>query len=235
MVKLSAGIACGLTALLAAACGGGGSGGSGTSSTRSHAPASTSTAAITTTTGTTTASTTTATAQTTSTAAPDSAQPRVAREDRVIVADGSVESLAGYRPGDDPSIVGIARVFGPPQQRTAYRLDDGTKACVLRWTDEGIHVVATSEAPTIDPCERGAITDLYATGPGWRTDAGLEIGDDSIRILHLYPKATTTKVEGTASWQLVGKRFAPGSLDADVPNTGSVVQFHVVPARTRGE
>lgn len=100
--------------------------------------------------------------------------------------------------------------------------------CLLRWQNQGVAVLGVGG----DPCGGDAgVRWVRLTGAGWRTGAGLAVGDTVARLRSLYPRART---RGIQRWLVWGRD--PGSstirprLRAEIRN--GRVRALVVSART---
>ncbi len=104
-----------------------------------------------------------------------------------------VDVLAPVRPG--PILQMMLRRFG----EAPVRRSSGER-CRLTWPQVDVDVILV--APR-QPCERGTLVVVTVRERGWRTAAGLRIGDRQAHLRRLYPGA----VRGASGWW----RLQPGN------------------------
>src|SRR5690606_1854323 len=100
--------------------------------------------------------------------------------------------------------------------------------CLVRWPAQGVAVLGTGPAP----CEAGAgVRWVRLTGPGWRTGAGLSVGDSVARLRALYPRARTRGIQRWLVWgRDRGSATVRPRLRAEIKN--GRVRALIVSART---
>jgi len=115
------------------------------------------------------------------------------------------------------SIHGATERFGAPshEQRTGYHGEE----CAVQWPS--VHVSGTftvAYGGTTDGCVQDAGTVVLEFGSGWRTDAGLAVGDPASNITRIYPDATESQGVWTLIRYFYGAGFYVIELSAHMTN-----------------
>jgi hypothetical protein len=97
----------------------------------------------------------------------------------VVRGDTSFAGI-GFR-GTRPA---ATRVLGAPDRVLRHRY-----SCFVTWRRIGLTVEFFAFAPD-DPCTKGTVLKATMTGRGWRTSAGLHVGDSATLVRQHYPHAT---------------------------------------------
>jgi hypothetical protein len=124
-----------------------------------------------------------------------------------IHGDWRIGSFAVKRDG---TLAGAIDAFGRPGTRERHGV-----ACTVRWPRHGLRIGFYNLGGQ-NPCrgQFGFFSNARATGPHWRTNRGLEIGDRQRRVRSLYPNALFHSGEESVfppGWWLVTRRSQVGT------------------------
>jgi hypothetical protein len=116
-----------------------------------------------------------------------------------ISGDWKMGSFAVKRDG---KLRGAVDAFGQPSSKVR-----NGEVCTVRWSQHGLRI-GFYNLGGHNPCRGryGFFSNARATGPHWKTNRGLAIGDSSDRLQNLYPKAKFHSSEPgfwPAGWWLV--------------------------------
>jgi hypothetical protein len=129
-----------------------------------------------------------------------------ATDQRIVVTKkGVVRSVGGFDPQHgDPSTAAANSIFGLGTVRT-----ESDDLCIVDYSVVGLTIsFADFGAPGVGACDpsAGKAQVLTATGPAWRTDRGLTIGDRLRKLKRLYPERRLRK----GRYELIGKKSLIG-------------------------
>lgn len=136
--------------------------------------------------------------------------------------------VAGYATRRDQTLRGLIRAWGPPA-RLARKGGTAGRGCFATWKVPAARAELANYgfmpkgASTCSP-RYGRVQLIHTIGPLWRTDRGLEIGDENAAVIAAYPDAVDDTV-GSNTWWLLRpyETICLGECDTDTVNVSAVV------------
>ena len=136
--------------------------------------------------------------------------------------------VGGYNTRGDQTLRGLIRAWGPPS-RVARLGGTDRRGCLAFWSVPNARVglanygYLPNGASACSP-RYGRVQEIRTVGVFWRTDRGLEIGDDVASILAAYPNAVDRSFDSRTQWLLRPYEvICIGECDTDTIDTSAVI------------